>query len=133
MTDSRFTSVFKDMTDLLNGMDIDDIGDLETLLMFLLARPITVAMYEEEESVDSIQITVWGDTIGYGSINEFPTTVVELALDGARLAVDVGPYDCSTSTVQAGSDVLAMTEDELVTALQRALGMVRIFNANEDE
>lgn len=133
MKDSRFTTVFTDAAHLIDGMDIDDIGDLETMLMFLLTRPVTVTLDEEDGDAGSVQVTVWGETVGYGSITEFPTTVVELALDGARLAVEGGPYDGRASTVQAGADVLRMSDDDLITALRRALGMVRVFTAHEDD
>lgn len=36
MTDTRFETVFEDTDDLLGGVDVDEIGDVETLLMFLL-------------------------------------------------------------------------------------------------
>lgn len=135
MMDSRFTTAFKDEKELLEGMDVDDIDDVETLLMFLLSRPVSVEMASEEGDgdIDPILVTVWGERLGRGTIHTFPMTVVDLALNGARLAVEVGPYDGRPSTVKVGSEVLGMSKDELGDALQRALGMVRLFNAREDE
>ena len=40
MTDTRFSTVFDSTADLLSGVDIDEVGDIETLLMFLFARPM---------------------------------------------------------------------------------------------
>lgn len=128
MKDSRFTSLCEDATELVDGLDVDELDDLETMLMFLLKRPVTVVQEDE----DSILVTVWSDAVGFGCLTEFPTTVAELAVCAAESAVEAGPHEGRADSVQAGSDVLAMSEDELVPALQHALGMVRVFNTLDD-
>ena len=42
VADPRFTTVYGDLDELLNLVDIDDVGDVETLLMFVFDRRIGV-------------------------------------------------------------------------------------------
>lgn len=133
MKDSRFTTSFAGVTDLLDGVDIDDVDDIETMLVVLLDRQVTVVLSEDASPTEAILVTVWLPTVGHGSLTEFPTSVAELALDGARLAVEAGPYEGRASSVQAGADLLAMDEDDFITALQQALGMTRLYNATYDD
>lgn len=61
MTDTRFTTVVDDTEELLNVVDIDGIGDVETLLMFVFARPIGVEeVWNEDRDETSFEVVVQG-------------------------------------------------------------------------
>ena len=61
MTDARFTTDFDDLHDLLSLVDVDEVGDIETLLMFLFARPIVVEEVWDDDGVPtSLDVIVQG-------------------------------------------------------------------------
>ena len=53
---------------------------------------------------------------------------MEVARSGASTADELGPYDRGDITGGEPPDVLAMSDDELITGLQQALGKVRLAN-----
>lgn len=133
MTDALFTTRFAALDDLLAGLDVDDLGDLETLLMFLLDRPIGLA-HVVEDDVASLEVIVHGNEFAVGSLVDFPVSAVEVARSGAATADDLGPYAREGFIADEPQYVLAMSDADLITALQQALGKVRVFNiVNEDE
>ena len=92
MTDTRFTTVFEDLEELLAVVDLDDVDDLDTLIMVLLGRPVVVA----EGGMTSRTWMPWtsgsGRRGGAGVFEPFPISVLELARSSAELARDIGPY-----------------------------------------
>lgn len=135
MFDSRFTTVATDVDSLLNALDIDDVSDIETLLVVLFSRPIGVEQVVDGGDDDgSLEVVVWFDDMGFGSRYAFPTSMVDLALACASTMAELD------STVGAGAsagdgevDLLTMDDSELISTLQRALGMVRIYNLMSDD
>ena len=135
MFDSRFTTVADDVDALLGALDVDDVSDIETLLVVLFSRPISVEEVADGSDDDgSVEVVVWFDDMGYGSRYAFPTSMVELAV---ACASTIAGLD---STVGAGAsagdgevDLLTMDDAELISTLQRGLGMVRIYNLMTDE
>lgn len=133
MTDARFSTNFTDLDELLVGLDIDDVADLENLLMILLARPIELD-HVVENDVASLEIIVHGNEIAVGSLVDFPVSVVEVVRSGASTADELGPYSRDGFITDGPLDLLAMSEAELLTELQQALGKVRLANLiAEDE
>ena len=131
MSDARFTTVCDDVEHLLAAVDVDDIGDVETLLMFLFNRPVGVA--EGSSLIDgpeTIEFAIDGRDDGVCFGLEFPMSVVDLVRSCADDVADLGPYSGDGDE----PDVAGMSEAELLSALQLALGQVRIFNLmNEDD
>lgn len=133
MTDSRFTTVFDDLEELLMSVDLDEIDDLETLLMALLGRPVSVVEdWDDAAGVTALDVRVLGGELTAGVLEPFPLSVVELARSSAELARDIGPYVPAGEPPIQGNDVLSLSNDELIKALQRALGQVRLFDLLDD-
>lgn len=140
MFDTRFTTVAKDMDEFIETLDIDDVDDLETLLIVLFGRSITV-----EEAVDddesSFEVIVWDDTMGFGSTYAFPISMVDLARGCAQALSDLRSTededldeDGEVGEDSDQPDLQSMDEGELITTLQGALGQVRLFNMlHEDD
>ena len=134
MTDSRFTTVFDDLGQLLAGVDVDDVEDLETLLMALLGRPVSVTEdWDDEGGMPALDVRVLGGELSAGVLDPFPMSVMELARSSAELALDIGPYAPAGEPPIQGNDVLPLGDDDLIEALQRALGQVRLFNVLDDD
>lgn len=127
MADIRFTTEFAGLDDLAVGLDIDGIDDLETLLMILFDRPIGLE-HRVEDEVASLEVIVHGNEFAIGSLLDFPVSVVETARSAASTADELGPYYRGNITGGEPPDVLAMSDDELITGLQQALGKVRLAN-----
>lgn len=133
MTDPRFTTVCDDLEELLEVLDIDGIEDLDTLVMALLDRPVSVTEgWDEERDVPALDVRVHGGELSMGVLEPFPMSVLELARSGGELARDVGPYAPAGGSPVHGNDVLALSDEELIQALQGALGQVRLFNMLDD-
>lgn len=129
VTDSRFTNVADGIDDLLNLLEIDALDDFETLLMILFDRPLGVDEAWDDEGVVSLEVIVHGNDGSIGSVYDFPLSVMTLARSCAETVADLGPYgDDGASTSAEPQDVLAMTDEELISALQQALGEFRIFS-----
>ena len=128
MTDSRFTNVADGIDDLLNLLDIDALDDIETLLMFLFYRPVGVDEAWDDEGVVSLEVIVHGNDGSIGSVYDFPLSVMTLARSCAETVADLGPVSHDGATSAEPQDVLEMTDEELISALQQALGKLRIFS-----
>ena len=132
MTDIRFETVFEDIDDLLGGVDVDEIGDVETLLMFLFARPVVVdEVWDDEGVTPSLEVIIQGDDEAIGSVCAFPLSIIELTRSCAETVDELGPYTRDGVAAKETPDVSAMSDGELITALQQALGKVRLLNMLE--
>ena len=93
MTDPRFTTVFDGVDDLLSVVDVDEVGDIETLLMFLFDRPVGVEEAWDDEGVATgLDVLVRGNAEDIGSVYEFPMSILELARACAQTADELGPF-----------------------------------------
>jgi hypothetical protein len=129
MMDTRFWTVCDELDELITTVDIDGIGDIETLLMFLFARPVGVdyAWNEDAEFAD-LEITIPGNDQQVVSIQEFPLSLGQLVRSCAGTVADSGPYvDEAGAPAEESPDVLTLSDEELTTVLQQALGQVRLF------
>lgn len=134
MTDSRFTTAFDDLEELLAGVDLDDVDDLETLVMALLGRPVVVAeAWDDEKDEQALDVRVLSGELTAGVFDPFPMSVVELARSSAELAREIGPYAPLGEPPIQGNDLLSLKDEELIEALQKALGQVRLFNLLDDD
>ena len=115
---------------MLNVVDVDEVGDIETLLMFLFARPVQVAeVWDDEAEATALEVIIAGNDASIGSAYEFPLSVMELARACAETVEVLGAYTSDGSALEeAPANVSSMGEAELITALQQALGQVRLFN-----
>ena len=133
MTDTRFTTVVDDTEELLNVVDIDGVGDVETLLMFLFARPIGVEeVWNEDRDETSLEVVVQGNDEAIGCTFEFPLNIVDLVRSCAQTVDDFEPFGAADSQTEGAPNVRALADDELITVLQGALGKVRLFNVVDD-
>lgn len=129
MTDTRFETVVEDTDDLLGVVDVDQVGDIETLLMFLFARPVIVDEVLDDDGVTaSLEVVIQGSSGATGSVYAFPLSIIELTRSCAKTVVELGPYTRDGVAEEEAPDVSAMSDGELITALQQALGKVRLFN-----
>ena len=135
VTDARFTTAFDDLHDLLSLVDVDEVGDIETLLMFLFARPISVEeAWGDDGGATSLDVMVPGNDESIGSVYDFPMSLMELVRSCAEAAAELGPYAWNDPTpFEETQDVVAMGDAELITALQQALGAVRLFNLMDSD
>ena len=136
MGDNRFTMVAGDLDGLLGVMDLDDVSDVETLLIILFNRPISVEPLDWVDDDDgSLEVTVWAGDTGHVAGRAFPMTGVDLVRACASVVDELGPVDGDGIDPADGqASLLALVDDDVVVALQRALGNVRLFNlldANE--
>ena len=129
MTDTRFWTVCDDLDEFIATVDIDEIGDLETLLMFLLQRPVSVDYaWTENGDVADLEITITANDQQVVSSQDFPMSVVQLVRSCAETVATLGPYVPDVAaTGDESPDVLSLRDEELTTALQQALGKVRMF------
>ncbi len=129
MTDPRFTTVFDGVDDLLSVVDVDEVGDIETLLMFLFDRPVGVEEAWDDDGVATgLDVLVRGNAEDIGSVYEFPMSILELARACAQTADELGPFAQNGTAPGEVPSALGMGDAELITALQRALGKVRLLN-----
>ena len=135
VADRRFTTECDDLQDLLRLVDVDEVGDIETLLMFLFARPIGVEEVWDDDGVpNSLDVTVQGVDESVGSVYEFPMSVMGLVRSCAHQAAELGPYPSTDPTTSEETQhIVSMSDVELTTALQQALGSVRIFNLMDSD
>ena len=87
-------------------------------------RPISVQpldWVDDDDDEGSLEVTVWAGDTGHVAGRAFPMTGVDLVRACASVVDELGPADGQAS-------LLAMGDDDLVVALQRALGNVRLFN-----
>ena len=115
---------------MLSVVDVDEVGDIETLLMFLFARPVQVGeMYDDGAEATALEVVIAGNDESIGSAHEFPLSVMDLARACAETVEVLGAYTRDGFVLEEEApDVSSMDETELITALQRALGQVRFFN-----
>ena len=129
MNDNRFTKITGHPDDLLDTLDLDDVSDIETLLIILFNRPISVEPLEGVDDDDgSLEVTVWVGDMGFTAGHAFPMTVVDLTRSCASAIAELGSAGGGGDPVNDHPSLLAMSDTELVTTLQRALGQVRMFN-----
>ena len=136
MEDNRFTMAAGDLDALLGVMELDDVSDVETLLIILFNRPISVEPLDwVDDDEGSLEVTVWAGDTGHLASRAFPMTVVDLVRACASVVDELGPVDGDgVDPADGQASFVAMGDDDLVVALQRALGNVRLFNlldANE--
>jgi hypothetical protein len=133
MPDSRFASTVDDLDALLQVVDVDEVGDIETLLMFIFARPIEVGETLDDVLGPSLHVIVRGNEESVGFSCDFPMSVIELARSCAQVANELGPFNGDEFVLGNDvPDVLAMSDGELIGALQQSLGMTRMFNMLDD-
>lgn len=115
--------------DLLRVVDIDEIGDVETLLMFLFDRPIGIdELGKAKLSRPRWRVVLPGSGEAIGSVYDFPLSIIEPTRACVHMVDDLGPNSRDGFTPEESADVSAMGNAEDITALQQALGKVRFFN-----
>ncbi|WP_028654907.1 hypothetical protein [Nocardioides sp. J54] len=127
MSGAPFTTNFPRPEDLLAGMDLDDVDDLETLLMMAIDRPLTLVP-EEVDGGPGIEVVVHSDDCSIGTVVPFPVSVAELVRTAAETAVDVGTWTGAGVTRGDPPDFRALPDGDLVAVLQDALGRTRLLN-----
>jgi hypothetical protein len=127
--DTRFWTVCDDVDELLSTVDIDGTDDIETLLMFLLQRPVSVVWtWNDDVEVDQLEITVWSEDRSFVYVQTFPLSAAQLVRSCAELAADVGPSTAGDDVAAVEAPCIsALSDEELTTALQQALGKSRIY------
>lgn len=96
MTGTRSTAVVDDTEELLNVVDLDVIGDVETLLMFIPARPVGL---EDVCNLDRdlTRSSHPGDKRGRRLRLRLPTERDRTGALSAHTADDLGPYELAAS------------------------------------
>ena len=128
MTDTRFTTAVDDTKALLTLVDLDEIGDLESLLMLLLARPVSVEELRDEGHDEiTLEVFLYGKGEANSGFVDFPMSLVDLVRSCAEIGDDLIPYGEASSL----PDVRTLAADELLTVAQRALGKVRLLSMSD--
>jgi hypothetical protein len=92
VADPRFTTVYGDLDELLNLVDIDDVGDVETMLMFVFDRPIGVDVELDDAGLPAaLHVLARGNEGDIGSVYPFPMSLLELVHWCASIVKDLGP------------------------------------------
>lgn len=133
--DARFSTECADLQKLLDTVNVDSLGDIETFLMFLFDRPVGVEHLEDDEGEGAIEIRLWDDHGDVEGTSRFPVSLEMLVLLCAANDDRLGPYTKTGTAHPRGSQSLStMTAPELTGAMTDALGKMRIFNLmNETE
>lgn len=128
MRDPRFTTVCVEPDQLLAAVDVDDLEDLDTFLMFLLHRPVGL-LHLEDERGDAIEVRLWDDHSDLDGTLRFPLSLLDLVLLCAEQDDHLGPYTkAGTDHPEGRTRWGGMTDSERERAMLDALGKVRIFN-----
>jgi hypothetical protein len=136
VSDSRFTTVVRDLDDLFETVDVDDLSDVETLLMALFGLPMGLTQVTEAGDDEALQVTVWLDETEHSLTYGFPMRLIDFALSCASAIAELDhPRGKPDDPEVERPDLLAMTESELISTLQSSLGEVRLFNilSSQDE
>ena len=129
MTDTRFATVVDGVDDLLSVVDVDEVDDIGTLLMILFDRPVGVAETRDDDADATVlDVLLHGNAEQIGSVHEFPMSILNLARACAQTADELGPFGENNTAPAETPSVLGMSDAELITSLQQALGRVRLFN-----
>lgn len=132
MTDPRFTTVCEDPDQLLAAVDVDDLEDIDTFLMFLFHRPVGV-LHLEDETGDAMEVRLWDDHGDLDGVVRFPLSLLDLVLLCAEHDDHLGPYTkAGTNHPEGRTRWGGMTDSERDLAMLDALGNVRIFNIMND-
>ena len=133
MNDMRFETVVAGSDELCKVVDVGEIDDIETLLVFLFDRPMAIReVWNDEDRATALDLIVQGNDGAVGVSQPYPFSVVAMARSCAATADVLGPYSGDSSQAEASTEsrrVSDMSDGELVAALQRALGKVRIYNS----
>ena len=97
--------------------------------MFLFSRPVGVDYaWNEDVEFAELEITIAGNNQQVVSIQKFPMSAVQLVRSCAETVAALGPYVADAAApAEESPDVLALSDEELTTALQQNLGKVRVF------
>lgn len=129
MTDLRFSTVCGDLQALLDTVDVDDLQDIETFLMFLFDRPVGVDHLEDDDGEGAIEIRLWDDHGDVEGTRRFPLSLEDLVLLCSESDDRLGPYTKTGSLHPRERESLnVMNRDELTAAMTDAMGKMRIFN-----
>jgi hypothetical protein len=73
VTDTRFATASEDLEIMLSVVDVDEVGDFETLLTFLFARPIQVSeVWDDGAGATALEVVIVGNDESIGSAYDFP-------------------------------------------------------------
>lgn len=126
--DSRFTTECASHDELLDVVDIDGIEDFEMFLMILFDRPMSVEEVREGE-VTGLGVIVHADNGGgIGVVYEFPLDVEDVVYGCAEIVGDLGPFTREGFDCHEVPWIEKMDDTQVTTAMQKALGQVRILN-----
>lgn len=124
------------ISELLEIVDVDDLGDIASLFTILLDRPVEVSEWWDDEPdlpddlrEPALEVLVHGDDGGIGGHFTFPVNLLEMAWSAGENAGYLGAYRWEDDDAgrDEGIDLTALSEEELIAALQQALGRVRLL------
>lgn len=127
--DARFESVGETIEDLLNIVDVDDVGDIESLMMFLFGRPVSVHEAWDDSGVDlGLEFVMRGDDGELRGIRKFPMSMLDLAGACGQASAEIGPDPQNGPDLEDSGSFNELPVPEAISALQRTLGGVRLLN-----
>lgn len=133
MPATPYEAVCTDPESLLELLDVDVLDDVETLLMFLLARPVGLTEVWSDDGLPSLEVIMQGNDEATRTRYDFPLSIIELVRACAEPANRLGAYTAGSVAGGEAPDISALCDGDLVAALQQALGMVRLYNILEEE
>lgn len=134
--DTRFSTACDTLEQMLDLLGLDDADDLETFLMNLVRRPVTLTDDSDDGGPAQIEVGYFGK--GKRRLSrtfEFPMSLEELARNSfdEDAATYLGPYETSSSRDYAAQDLPRMTADQLLAVLRDALGITQMYMLHYDE
>ena len=111
-----------DLDGLLGVMDLDDVADIETLLIILFNRPISVQPLDwVDDDEGSLEVTVWAGDTGHVAGRAFPMTGVDLVRAGRLL-----PAEPSLTSI----DIALPRDDLLIERFRQGIAAQGLFVAS---
>lgn len=134
VTDTRFTTVCDGLDGLLDAVDLYESDDIETLLIALFGRPVEVREgWNDESAAVALDVRIHGDDFALGSLPRFPLSIVELARSCGEDLEGLCPFTQGEDIPEGARDSETMSEDEIISALAKDLGFVRMFDMLDDD
>ena len=132
--DSRYSTRFADEDELLGVLDLDSLDEVETFLMFLWHRPLTLTvgidpLGEQRLDLDFPEADKTGTGTGTEVSIALPTSVAGIMNDGtvAGILQGLGPYSVEPALDWDPQAVHKLSGDRQVAVMRECLGLTRMF------
>lgn len=137
VSDPVFSPRSSGLNELIEQIDVDSVGDIEVMLMYLLGYRVELVEHElgdEDDGAELVPVLYSESGHGVGSPEEYPLNMLYLvraACSSEELLLCQDDVELTEHT--AAQRLAGMNDDELIAALYDALGFLRVFLLAEDD